>query len=153
LFLPIHHFTKGNASRKKPIDRMSGSGVFARDADTIITLTEHVEDGCYTLETTLRNFPPQAPFVVEWQFPLMVERPDLDPADFKGSEVEEEDELTGFHPAGHDRSHLSCNPSTTFPNSSPELGFATNSSAPSSFALVRSSSRVDDVNTTTGVRL
>ena len=81
--LYAHHFTKGNAANKKAIDRMSGSGVFARDADTIITLTEHVEDGCYVLETTLRNFPPQPPFVIQWEFPIFVERPDLDPADLK----------------------------------------------------------------------
>jgi hypothetical protein len=78
-----HHFTKGNAAKKKAMDRMSGSGVFARDADTILTLTEHAEEGCYVVETTLRNLPPQEPFVVQWTFPLMVERPDLDPADLK----------------------------------------------------------------------
>lgn len=86
-----HHFTKGNAANKKPIDRMSGSGVFARDADTIITLTEHVEEGCYVLETTLRNFPPQPPFVVQWNFPIFVERPDLDPADLKRSDNDQDD--------------------------------------------------------------
>ena len=66
------------------MDRMSGSGVFARDADTIITLTEHQEEGCYAVETALRNLPPQPSFVVQWTYPVMVERPDLDPADLKG---------------------------------------------------------------------
>lgn len=79
-----HHYTKGNASKKKAMDRMSGSGVFARDADTIITLTEHQEEGCYAVETALRNLPPQPSFVVQWTYPVMVERPDLDPADLKG---------------------------------------------------------------------
>ena len=89
-----HHFTKGSASKKKAIDRMSGSGVFARDADTIMTLTEHKEEECYAVELTLRNFPPQPPFVVQWDFPIFVERPDLDPADLKLGEGEEaEDEL------------------------------------------------------------
>ena len=73
-----HHFTKGNQAGKKAMDRMSGSGVFARDADTILTLTEHEEEG-YNVEMSLRNLPPQPPFVVEWQFPLIVERPDLVP--------------------------------------------------------------------------
>ena len=86
-----HHYTKGNAAKKSQIDRMSGSGVFARDADTIITLTEHEQKNCYVVEMTLRNFPPQPPFVVEWQFPVMVERPDLSPADFKTDEVNEGD--------------------------------------------------------------
>jgi hypothetical protein len=86
-----HHFTKGNAAKKNQIDRMSGSGVFARDADTIITLTEHEQKDCYVVEMTLRNLAPQPPFVVEWQYPVMVERPDLSPADFK-TEVAEVDE-------------------------------------------------------------
>jgi hypothetical protein len=41
---------------------------------------------------TLRNLPPQPPFVVEWDFPLMVERPDLDPADLKLVEGEQVDD-------------------------------------------------------------
>lgn len=81
-----HHFTKGNAAKKKSIDRLSGSGVFARDADTIITLTEHEEPDCYTAETTLRNLPPQSPFVLQWDFPIMVERSDLDPARLRGAD-------------------------------------------------------------------
>jgi len=75
-----HHFTKGNAKKKAAIDRMSGSGVFARDADTIITLTEHgMGERCYTIEMTLRNFAPQEPFVVQWDYPVMVERDDMEP--------------------------------------------------------------------------
>ncbi len=88
-----HHFTKGNQSKKTAIDRMSGSGVFARDADTIITLTDHDKKDCYAVEMTLRNFPPQPAFVVGWRFPLMVERPDLDPKDLKGEQAEEDDDL------------------------------------------------------------
>ncbi|WCJ60694.1 AAA family ATPase [Fontisphaera persica] len=84
LVMFAHHFTKGGQSNKSPMDRMSGSGVFARDADSIITLTEHAEENCYSVEMTLRNLPPQAPFVVQWKFPLMVVREDLDPADLKG---------------------------------------------------------------------
>ena len=88
-----HHFTKGNQSKKTAMDRMSGSGVFARDADTIITLTEHEEERCFTVELTLRNLPPQQAFVVEWNFPLMVERADLDPKDLKGERVEDDGDL------------------------------------------------------------
>ena len=90
-----HHFTKGNVAKKKAMDRMSGSGVFARDADTIITFTEHEEEGCYVVEITLRNLPPQPPFVVQWRYPVMVERPDLNPADLKRAEGEKaQDDLT-----------------------------------------------------------
>jgi hypothetical protein len=78
-----HHFSKGSPKNKTAMDRLSGSGVFTRDADTIMTLTQHNEPNCYTVEMNLRNLPPQAPFVVQWAFPVMVERPDLDPADLK----------------------------------------------------------------------
>ena len=87
-----HHYTKGNAAKKSQIDRMSGSGVFARDADSIITLTEHQQKNCYVVEMTLRNLAPQPPFVVEWQFPVMVERLDLSPADLKTDEDTEDDD-------------------------------------------------------------
>ena len=81
-----HHFAKGNAAKKSQLDRMSGSGVFARDADTIITLTEHGELGCFSVEMTLRNLAPQQPFVIEWKYPTMVERPDLAPTPFKAED-------------------------------------------------------------------
>ena len=83
-----HHYAKGNAAKKNQIDRMSGSGVFARDADSIITLTEHTEKDCYSVEMTLRNLAPQPPFVIQWNYPVMVERPELSPADFKSEEAE-----------------------------------------------------------------
>ncbi len=88
-----HHFTKGDAKKKAAIDRMSGSGVFARDADSIITLTEHKVAGCYTLEMTLRNLAPQHPFVVQWDYPVMVERDDLDPEEMQS---ERDENLNGF---------------------------------------------------------
>jgi hypothetical protein len=84
-----HHFTKGSQAGKKAMDRLSGSGVFARDADTILTLTEHKEENCYNVEMILRNLQPQAPFIVEWQFPVMVERTDLKP-DLTEDEVAED---------------------------------------------------------------
>ncbi len=89
-----HHFTKGDPKKKAVIDRMSGSGVFARDADTIITLTEHTELDCYTVEMILRNLPQQPAFVVQWDYPVMVEREDLDPEDIReedgaGSDTDE----------------------------------------------------------------
>jgi hypothetical protein len=66
------------------MDRMSGSGAFARDADTIITLTKHENDDCYTVDLVLRNLPEMAPFVVEWKYPVMVLRPELDASRLKG---------------------------------------------------------------------
>ena len=66
------HFAKGNASQKDPMDRISGSGVFARDPDSIVTLTAHEQKDCFSVEMTLRNIPPQKAFVVRREHPLMV---------------------------------------------------------------------------------
>lgn len=77
------HFSKGNQAGKESIDRISGSGVFARDPDTIITLTAHQEENAYTVDAILRNHKPIAPFVVRWLFPLMRRDDDLDPKALK----------------------------------------------------------------------
>ena len=79
--LYTHHFPKGNVKNRSVIDRLAGSGVFARDADTILTLTPHEMPDCYTVEMVLRNFPHQPAFVVQFQYPVMVVREDLDPED------------------------------------------------------------------------
>jgi hypothetical protein len=79
-----HHFSKGNKASANPLDRMSGSGVFGRDADTIILLTDHEEPECYTVELILRNLPRAQPFVAQWEFPLMVIRDDLSVEDLAG---------------------------------------------------------------------
>ena len=76
------HFSKGSQSRKDSMDRISGSGVFARDPDSILTFTAHESDGAYTVDATLRNLPPIAPFVIKWKFPLF-QVSDLDPAKLK----------------------------------------------------------------------
>jgi hypothetical protein len=73
------HFSKGNQAGKESIDRISGSGAFARDPDSIVILTKHEEDDAFTVETTLRNHPSIEPFVVRWRFPLMERDEMLDP--------------------------------------------------------------------------
>ena len=77
------HYSKGNQAAKESMDRISGSGVFARDPDSIITMTKHEEDDAFSVEMTLRNFPPQEPFVVRREHPLMVVDNQLDPARLK----------------------------------------------------------------------
>jgi hypothetical protein len=74
------HYSKGNQAGRESIDRISGSGVFARDPDTILNFTRHEEQDAFTVELTLRNSPPVAPFVVRWLYPLMRRADDLDPA-------------------------------------------------------------------------
>jgi hypothetical protein len=65
------------------MDRISGSGVFARDPDSIITMIQHPQKCCFTVEMTLRNLPPHEPFVVRREHPLMVADGKLDPAKLK----------------------------------------------------------------------
>lgn len=77
------HYAKGNASTKEAIDRISGSGVFARDPDAIINVTKHEVENAFTVEATLRDFKPLEPFVVRWIYPLMRRDEDLDPTQLK----------------------------------------------------------------------
>src|SRR5262249_37720454 len=77
------HYSKGNQASKESIDRVGGSGVFARDPDTILNFTRHEQDDCLSVEATLRNHPPIEPFVVRWEYPLFIAESTLDPAKLK----------------------------------------------------------------------
>jgi hypothetical protein len=77
------HFSKGNQSGKEAIDRIGGSGVFGRDADSLIILTPLKAEGAYSVELILRNLPEHPSFAIQWQFPLMLDAPELDPNDLK----------------------------------------------------------------------
>ena len=46
---------------------ISGSGVFARDPDSLVVFTKHEEEGAFAGEMIVRNLPPVAPFVVRWR--------------------------------------------------------------------------------------
>jgi len=78
-----HHFAKGNSNAKESIDRASGSGVWARDPDAVVTLTPNTAEDCLGVEMHLRNFAPVDPFAVRWQFPLWVRDTTVDPLDHK----------------------------------------------------------------------
>lgn len=82
------HFSKGDQSQKSSIDRISGSGVFARDPDSILTLTPHEQEHCFSVDFTLRNFAYQEPFVVTWDYPLM-RKTDLNPRALKKQQAKE----------------------------------------------------------------
>lgn len=77
------HYSKGNQAAKESIDRIGGSGVFARDPDSILTMTAHEEEECFTVDATLRNFAPVAPFVVRWKYPLFARDAELNPEQLK----------------------------------------------------------------------
>ena len=74
-----HHFAKGDSSAKEAMDRMSGAGAWARDPDSILVLTPHEEQGCFTVTSILRNLPALPEFVVEWDYPVMKLATDLNP--------------------------------------------------------------------------
>jgi hypothetical protein len=72
------HFAKGDSAGKAQIDRISGSGVIARDPDSIMTLSKlKDEKNLYTFEATLRNMACPEPRVVEFDFPLWKVRDDI----------------------------------------------------------------------------
>jgi hypothetical protein len=77
------HYSKGNQANKESIDRASGSGVFARDPDAILTFTKHEVEDAFTVESTLRDFKKLEPFVVKWQHPLIVKDSLLNPKKLK----------------------------------------------------------------------
>lgn len=85
-----HHFSKGGQAGKDSMDRISGSGVFARSPDTIVIITRHEIEDVFTVNVTLRNFKPIQPFCVTWDFPVMVRTDKYDPAKLKrpGMKVE-----------------------------------------------------------------
>lgn len=75
-----HHFSKGNQSEKAAQDRVSGAGAWARDPDTLVTMTNHAEEGAFAVDFILRNHKPKASLVVRWEHPCMRLDADLDPA-------------------------------------------------------------------------
>lgn len=92
-----HHYAKGYAGDKQVIDRASGAGVFARDPDAIISLSEIdiPEDEAelhtaWRAEYVLREFKAPKPTNVWFDFPL--HRPDtrgyLENFDLKTGESE-----------------------------------------------------------------
>lgn len=95
-----HHFAKGDASSKKAIDRAAGGGALARWPDVVMTLTEHEEDACATVEFSLRNFAPVAPFVVRWRYPLWSRDESVNPSLIKKAG------RTDDHPASELQSRL-----------------------------------------------
>lgn len=78
-----HHFAKGTAfanASKAVADRVSGSGVFGRDADAILTMTQLDFDGFsdddnttgWRVDACLREFAPPKPFNIFFRYPVHV---------------------------------------------------------------------------------
>lgn len=88
------HFSKGAQAQKEAKDRISGSGVFGRDPDSILTMTRHKTEQSYVVESDLRYVAPLSDFVVSWRFPLMHIDEGKDPRDLwiPGQKREEKEE-------------------------------------------------------------
>lgn len=75
-----HHHSKGDQSWKRSMDRASGSGVFARDVDALLDMTElelpkyRQREGitAWRVTGTLREFAPFQPVDVWFDYPLHV---------------------------------------------------------------------------------
>jgi hypothetical protein len=79
----VAHQTKDVQSGKETRDRIAGSGVFVRDPDSLVYLTEHKKEGCFVVSRILRSFPPQDEFVVCWNYPIMTREDVADPTHLK----------------------------------------------------------------------
>jgi hypothetical protein len=77
------HFAKGNASVKEAIDRISGSGVFGRDPDTILVMTALNVDDAFQLHFILRCLPPKPEIAIKWNGWCFEPDDALDPTDLK----------------------------------------------------------------------
>jgi hypothetical protein len=83
-----HHHSKGNQAAKDALDRSSGAGSWARDPDALLDLVDHKDstktERVFTVEITVREFPPVNNFVARLKFPLLVrDGQGLDPDDLK----------------------------------------------------------------------
>ncbi len=81
-----HHFNKGLASAKQELDRFSGSGVWARDPDVLLSVQHHQEDDCLILEGTIRNGKSPDPVGLRYDpFPILRRDETLDTKKAKGA--------------------------------------------------------------------
>jgi RecA-family ATPase len=77
------HFAKGLASLKEAIDRISGSGVFGRDPDSLLIMSPLNTDDAFQLDFILRCLPPKKDIAIRWNYPCFEIDDSLDPADLK----------------------------------------------------------------------
>ena len=86
-----HHFNKGLAAGKQELDRFSGSGVWARDPDVLLSIQPHQEEGCLILEGTIRNGKSPDPVGLRYDpFPILRRDESLDTEKAKGARIPKE---------------------------------------------------------------
>lgn len=70
----VHHQSKGRQDYKPTIDRMSGSGLFGRDPDALMTIGKLDAPGnAMRAEFQLRDFPPHEPMEYHFCYPVCQE--------------------------------------------------------------------------------
>ena len=67
--LLVHHFPKGDLTKRAALDRFAGAGAIARDADTLITITPEGET--FRLEYTTRDYKAGVPMELKMDFPVV----------------------------------------------------------------------------------
>jgi hypothetical protein len=67
--LLVHHFPKGDLTKRAALDRFAGAGAIARDADTLITITP--EGDTFRLEYTTRDYKAGPPMELKMDFPVV----------------------------------------------------------------------------------
>ena len=80
-----HHYRKGGPGEGAAMDRMSGSGTFARDPDAIVLMQDLQEEDCVVVEPVLRNVPPVDKFGMRWDFPVFKPAQDMETDRLKGA--------------------------------------------------------------------
>jgi hypothetical protein len=67
--LLVHHFPKGDLTKRAALDRFAGAGAIARDADSLITITP--EGDAFTLEYTTRDYKAGSALELKMDFPAV----------------------------------------------------------------------------------
>jgi hypothetical protein len=93
----VDHFSKGEQYQKTSFERIVGAGAKSRSGDNLVVMTEcrarkivplgtisaKEEGEFYLVESTLRDFNPTPPVIVEWTWPIYRVRADLEFAAYK----------------------------------------------------------------------
>lgn len=68
--LTSHHSPKGDLSGRSSIDLFSGTGVWARDPDLLMTMRPHEKEDHSIFDITRRHGAPIDPVVLSWGYPI-----------------------------------------------------------------------------------
>jgi RecA-family ATPase len=79
----VHHYAKGNPAAKEAIDRGAGAGAWARDAATLLMVTNHREKDAHIVDIYTNDFAPVDKFVLRFNYPIFELAPDLNPEEMK----------------------------------------------------------------------